>query len=465
MKIALVYPPCGETNLKGGYPLGIAYLSAYLKQSHEVDIYNYNGQEDKASIKAFFSAVKTTQPDMVAISFNSFNRGQAYTILKKIKKINKNIIVVLGGVHPSTTHQQLFKYFYKKIDFIIQSEGEMPLQKLCHALKNNEDYSNISGLVYKDGKGGIFANPVTEIIQNLDEMLLPDYSYVADEIKKWGLAYLITSRGCPANCTFCSTSSFWGQKVRLLSPERVGQEVEYVKSLGARRLLFHDDTFNLGISRTLKIAEILKKFDIEYAVSCRVKPVTDEMIGKLVESGCRHIAFGVETLADATMTQINKNISKEDVKHAFDICANYTDKLTTSAFCCVGLPGESDETIDETVEYLNKNIRSTHGPSASMLYILPGTQVHDNLVKEGRFKESTWVKSNSVYYTPEYPIKTLNRWRKKINRSGIRIPFTAQPFWDDVVETKKEDESIWKKTINKWRKKIKRNINLFYRRY
>ena len=139
MRIALVYPPCGELNLKG-YPLGLAYLSASLKKSHEVDIYNYSGKEDKASIQAFLAAVKVTQPAVVVLSFTSFNRGQAYTILKKVKRINKNIFVVLGGVHASTMHQQLFQHFSKYIDFIIQSEGERSLHHLCDALEKGEDY-------------------------------------------------------------------------------------------------------------------------------------------------------------------------------------------------------------------------------------------------------------------------------------------------------------------------------------
>ena len=102
------------------------------------------------------------------------------------------------------------------------------------------------------------ANPVTAIMENLDDLPIPDFSYAKEEIKEKQTAYLITSRGCPVNCSFCSTSSFWGQKVRMNSPERVGLEVEYVKSLGAKRIFFHDDTFNLGIERTTRIADILK---------------------------------------------------------------------------------------------------------------------------------------------------------------------------------------------------------------
>ncbi len=464
MRIALVYPPCGELNLKG-YPLGLAYLSAILKQVHHVDIYNYNGREDKKSIGIFLKTVKDNKPDLVGISFTSFNRWGAYQIIKNIKKIDKDIIVVLGGVHPSTLCEQLFRYFYRDIDFIIQSEGERPLFQLCNALENNQEYKNISGLVYKDGKGGIVANKVTEIERDLDKLPMPDYSYAGEEIKSKQIAYLITSRGCPVNCCFCSTSSFWGQNVRMNSPERVRLEVEYVKSLGAKRIFFHDDTFNLGIERTIKLAGILKKMAVEYVIQCRVKPVNQEMIAALADSGCRHISWGVESLSDKMLAKINKKITKEEVRLAFDLCVPYTDKMTTSAYCCVGVPGETEETVRETIDYMNKYIRSTHGPGASMLYVLPGTQIYHELVGAGKFDERIWIKSGAVYYyTREYNMKTLNIWRKQINRSGIRLPFTCKYFWD-YFSSPQEGGNIFIRKYRRLRKKIKRAISLSQGKY
>jgi len=250
------------------------------------------------------------------------------------------------------------------------------------------------------------------------------------------------------------------------SPERVGEEVDYVKSLGAKRIFFHDDTFNLGIERTIRLAEILKDKNIEYAVSCRVKPVSEEMIAKLVESGCRHITWGVESLSDKILKTIDKKISKEEVKNAFDICAKYADRMTTGAFFCVGVPGESEETINETVDYLNKNIRSTHGPGASMLYILPGTRIYRDLVKNGKFDERIWIRTDSVYYyTGEHSIRTLNRWRKRINRSGIKLPFNFKYFWDYALADKEEKISGIRKGFRKTCKKLNRFINMLRNRY
>lgn len=469
MRVFLVYPPNSELNLKG-YPLGLAYLSAALNKKHEVGVYNYNGREFQKSILSFLREVRGGKPDVIGISFNSFNRWGAFEILKRIKKISgglgKKIYVVLGGVHPSTMHGQIFNYFYDYLDFIIQSEGENSLVNLCQAIEKGADVKGISGLVYKTGNHKFAANPVTDIIKDLDDLPFPDYSYAEEEIKKKEIAYLISSRGCPVNCSFCSTSSFWGQNVRINSPERIGEEVEYVKRLGARRIFFHDDTFNLGIERTIKIAEILKKLDIEYAIQCRVTPVNEEMISKLVDSGCRHITWGAESLSEKILSRIHKNITREQVKNAFDICAKYADRLATSAFFCVGTPGETEETINESVDYLNKNIRSTHGPGASMLYILPGTKIYGELVKNNEFDERVWIKTDSVYYyTKEHNLKTLNRWRKRINNSGIRLPFHSKYFWDYALKENKEDVSLIRRSFRKTLKKLGRFINMLRNRY
>ncbi len=465
MNISIVYPPCHETNLKG-YPLGLAYLSASLKKSHDVRIYNYNGREYRKSIKDFLESVKKYKPDVIGISFNSFNRGGAFQILKNIKKIDRQIKVVLGGVHPATLWKQIFRFYHDEVDFIIRSEGERSFLNLCDSLEKGADFSRISGLVFKKSQADIQANEITDIAQNLDELPMPDFSFVENEIAFKGLAYLITSRGCPVNCSFCSTSSFWGQKVRMNSPERVGEEVERVKRLGAKKIFFHDDTFNLGIDRTLKLCQVLKDLNVEYAISCRVKPVNEEIVARLAESGCKHIYWGVETLSPKLLGSINKHISREDVKRAFDLCAPYTDKMTTSAYCCVGLPGEDEDTVRETIEYFDKNIRSTHGPGTSILYILPGTQVYRDLLSRNKFNEKIWINSDAVYYyTREHSIHTLNRWRKQINRSGIRLAYTCKYFWDDFPDEGQEKESAFKKRLNKSRRKLQRFINMLRGRY
>jgi radical SAM superfamily enzyme YgiQ (UPF0313 family) len=166
------------------------------------------------------------------------------------------------------------------------------------------------------------------------------------------------------------------------------------------------------------------------------------------------------------LESIDKKITKEDVKNAFDICAKYSDKLSTGGFFCVGVPGETEETINETADYLNKNIRSTHGAGASMLYILPGTKIYRELVKNKKINENMWLKTDSVYYyTKEHSLKTLNRWRKKINNSGIKIPFNYKYFLDYSLVDNSGEAGALKKGFRKNIKKLTRFINMLRNRY
>lgn len=190
------------------------------------------------------------------------------------------------------------------------------------------------------------------------------------------------------------------------------------------------------------------------------------MIAALVDSGCRHITWGVETLSENILGKINKKITRELVRNAFDICAKFTDKLTTSAFFCVGTPGETEATIKETVDYANTNIRSTHGAGASMLYVLPGTKIYADLVKENKFDERIWVKTKAVYYyTKEQSMKTLNRWRKMVNHCGIQIPHTVKYFWDAVPAGLIQKRVLGSRRLARTLSKIKRSVNLSLSRY
>jgi radical SAM superfamily enzyme YgiQ (UPF0313 family) len=190
------------------------------------------------------------------------------------------------------------------------------------------------------------------------------------------------------------------------------------------------------------------------------------MVAKLADSGCRHITWGVETLSENLLVKIDKKITRGLVKDAFDICAKFTDKLTTSAFFCVGTPGETEATIKETVDYANANIKSTHGPGASMLYVLPGTKIYADLIKENKFNEKLWVKTGDVYYyTKEHKVKTLNKWRKMVNRCGIKIPYTVKYFWDAVPLASDKKRILGSRRLARTLHKARRAINLLLNRY
>ncbi|MBF0569945.1 MAG: hypothetical protein HQL18_04150 [Candidatus Omnitrophica bacterium] len=185
----------------------------------------------------------------------------------------------------------------------------------------------------------------------------------------------------------------------------------------------------------------------------------------MVLSGCRHIIWGVETLSEKILSKIDKKITREAVIKAFDICAKFTDRLTTAGYFCVGTPGETEESVQETVDYANKYLKSTHGPGASMLYILPGTRIYADLVREGKFDERSWVRTELVqYYTHEQSMFTLNRWRKMVNSSGTKIPYTKPYFWDTIPQHIHRERILGSRSLAKVGKKVRRVINMFFGR-
>jgi radical SAM superfamily enzyme YgiQ (UPF0313 family) len=173
------------------------------------------------------------------------------------------------------------------------------------------------------------------------------------------------------------------------SPHRVVDEMEMlITKFNIKRIFFHDDTFNLGIERVKAICKEIKdrRISIEWACSCRVHPVTEEMIACMVDAGCRHICWGIESGSEIMLRKIKKKITLSQISKAFELSAKYSNIMSTGAFTMVGNPGESKETIQDTVNFLN-TIPITDCPSTSILYILPGTMLYEELKEKGQMGE------------------------------------------------------------------------------
>jgi radical SAM superfamily enzyme YgiQ (UPF0313 family) len=242
-------------------------------------------------------------------------------------------------------------------------------------------------------------------------------------IKNSGLGFVITSRGCPAHCNFCCTSTYWGQKVRMYSIKRVIDEIEImINKYGANKILFHDDTFNLSVKRVIEICDeiIKRKLNITWAAACRVHPVSKEMIEKMIEAGCRHICWGVESGSEKMLKLIDKKITKEQIKKAYDLCKEYIGIISVGAFTMVGNPGESDETINESSEFIN-TLSLTDNPGTAALYILPGTKVYEDLKIKNPDIDKFWIESEGMLRPPEFSLQQLTAWATKISRSGNYI--------------------------------------------
>jgi radical SAM superfamily enzyme YgiQ (UPF0313 family) len=430
-KVLLVYLPGYETGYGPIFPLGIGYLLSAIKQDRPTKAVHYQLMEH--AIKALPEIVSSFSPDIIGLTCSTFNRGNVKKICKWIKTNHPHIKIVLGGVHVSFFAEQAIRNY--GADYVVIGEGEITFKELCHALDKQESIEKIKGIVYFDGDRCITTES-REVIRNLDDILLPDFTYARDIMESSGLGFVITSRGCPAHCNFCSTSSYWGQKVRINSPSRVVDEIEImINEYGTKKILFHDDTFNLGIKRVEEICnEILKrKLDITWAASCRVHPVSQEMVDKMVEAGCRHICWGIESGSAEMLTRINKKITQDQIKQAYEYCRKYIGIISVGAFTMVGNPGESEKTIKESVEFIN-TLPMTDSPSPAVLYILPGTQIYKDIQKNNPDIDKFWINDDSIMRPKEYSGVQLQQWAIRVGNSGDRIPFDRNHhFFNNVL--------------------------------
>ena len=431
MRILLISLPGGQGTDEPLFPLGIGYLVAVLKKEHQVKVAHY--QKFEHVDLTLPNLINSFGPDLVGLTCTTFNRGNVRKVVSVIKKYCPHIKVVIGGVHASFLPEQMLNGY--GADFVVVGEGEYTALELCRALENRTSLDDIKGIVFKRA-GDVIVTPPRPPIENLDELPMPDYDFAAHLMKISGMGFIITSRGCPVRCIFCSTSSYWGQKVRKTSVTRVVDEMEYlIDRYGIRKIFFHDDTFNLGVERVKQICnEIMRrKINIEWAVDCRVTPASQEMVDLMSEAGCRHICWGVETGSETMLKSIEKKITLDQIRNAYEFTKKHYRNMSSGAFAMVGNLGENDKTVRETIEFFN-TIPLTDHPSTATLNLLPGTKIYFDMKSRGLVDDSIWLHNDDIPRTGEHSEAMLNRWAQMVSNSGNMLPFDkTKHFWNNVL--------------------------------
>jgi len=431
-KVLLISLPGHNTGNEPLFPLGIGYLVSSLRADRPVQAVHY--QRIEHAKKQLPEIIERYAPGIVGLTCTTFNRGNVRSVCQWLRSNHPEIRIVLGGVHVSFMYEQaLIDY---GADYVVIGEGELTLRELCIALDNNKPLTEIKGIAYREGDR-VLKNPPRVVIQNLDDLPMPDYSFAGDIMRKSGMGFVISSRGCPVRCTFCSTSGYWGQKVRTNSPKRIVDEIENLVSVyGVKKIFFHDDDFNLGIKRVSDICnEITSRgLMIEWAVACRVHPVSAEMIDMMVAAGCRHICWGIESGSPDMLAHINKKITLEQITNAYELCRKHLGLISVGAFTMVGNPGENKATIAESISFLN-TLPLTDPPSTSILNVLPGSKLYGDLLMKHPEMERFWADSDDlIFYTEEHSQTQLQQWANMISQSGALVDFDrGRHFWNNVL--------------------------------
>ncbi|MFH1054303.1 MAG: radical SAM protein [Candidatus Woesearchaeota archaeon] len=406
MKILLVHRAIGgkKDSQQIIMPNGLYYLGALLNENgYNAELRNYSGYSDDDVVKD----INSINPGIIGIACYTFNAKTVFDLCRLIKKINEKIQVFLGGTHATALDREIMEEV-NDVDIIVRKEGEITVLELVNLITEGKDISEVKGITLRKNKK-IFRNLDRELIQDLDSLPLPSKYYSYQRI--------ITSRGCPGNCIFCSTPHFWGRKVRFRSPEKIVNELEMLnKKYGLSYFIFSDDTFTLDKERTIKICKHIIERELKITWDCRsrVNLVDEDRIKWLKKAGCISISYGVESGSTKILKNINKYISKEQTIKASELTKKYG--LQLNFFIIIGSPGENDETINETIELIKET--RPHDIIISNMQLTPDIELCNNQ----EIPIDKWFEDNSepIYFTSELDIDKIKEYAEKVHREFLK---------------------------------------------
>lgn len=388
MKILLIMPPGLEavepfksapnkpSPFLWGFPLGLGYLSAYLKSfGYEVQIidclrYGY-------TLEQVGEKIKEINPDVVGLNIMTPLAKTAVAIAKIAKEVNPAISVIGGGPHATYDYDNLLKKY--NFDYIVMGEGELTFLELADFLSHKKliNEKDILGISFKNGNEVIVNSP-RPLIENLDILPFPDRDslnfkdYIVSGILP-NAVEIIGSRGCSHRCIFCSSSHFFG-RWRARSPENIIKELKYLieKYPRIQSFLFFDDNFSLNKARVITLCEMLIKEGLDkYQWDClaRVDQVNEEVLKLMKRAGCTKINYGIESGSPVVLKNINKNLNLDVAKETIRLTKKIG--MEALAFFMIGNPGETRETIKESIKFAKELNPTTTIWGITQIY--PGT--------------------------------------------------------------------------------------------
>jgi len=451
-------------------PLEIAYIAALLESQHKVSIIDsptegWKNLEDLDETKyrvgltnkEIENRIRRWSPDVVGINipFSGWWRT-AQEVASIVKSIDKDIVTVLSGLHPSARPAD--SLMHHETDFVVIGEAEHAMLELAGVLeqKNVEDLKKIKGIGYvKNGETVI--TPPRPALQDLDSLpfparhLLPMEEYFAavkersprGEIhKRWTM--MITSRGCPYKCVFCSIHVLMGREWRGRSPENVVDEIYHVvQTYKVKQIDFLDDNMTLNKTRMEKICDLIKerRIDIEWYTpnGVRADTLDENLLTKMKASGCKKIRIAPESGVQRVLdTIVKKNLDLKKVENAVILSKKLGIKV--GCFFIIGLIGETKEDIEATIKYAYK-LRRLGADSFYFSYATPlyGTELYEQAKRGGllsdSFSDEALAAVTPLIVTPEF---TADELRELCSRAILVNPtFTRDKILRGLKDPKK----------------------------
>jgi radical SAM superfamily enzyme YgiQ (UPF0313 family) len=361
MKVSLIFTPIDvnphnksvsfrDENLGFVPPLSLLIVAALMeKEGVEVDLIDM--EAEGLSYSATLERIRSFAPDLLGFTVTSWS---FHSIIRWIKqfKADTAISILVGGEHLRLYPDETMSY--DAIDFCITGEAELPLPEFISAFREGQPFDDIKSLGFRKN-GSVIIDRTIRYVEDINTIPFPARHLIRNELyenvlsRKKNFTALISSRGCPFNCAFCTHNH---QKYRARSPENVVDEIELnLKTYNICDFDIYDSTFTADEPRVIRICEEIRrrKLEVGFTVRSRVDIVSREMIDSLKSAGCHTILYGIESSNPDILKMMNKRISPEQVMKT----VSYTKQrgIKTLGFFLFGFPGETRQTIEDTIRF------------------------------------------------------------------------------------------------------------------
>ena len=435
-KVLLVIPPTyediyGSSFIKSGINpaymvLSYAAISGSLKEEkYKVRLIDLNASRSPKS--DYIRLINDFEPDFIGFNITTpiFNKVDEYA--KYTKEELHNSVLIAGGPHVSVMPEGILRN--SCFDIAVVGEGDYSFRRIV----DRDNLKDIPGIAYLDS--GEYKQNINSLIKNLDDLPFPYMELYDPQIyihpnsvsRRNPVASMETSRGCFGRCVFCNKSVF-GAKLRLKSVDRVIEEMKYILSLGYNELHLVDDLFTASLTRAKKICEriINERLNMSWMPrgGIRVDVVDQELLYLFKRAGVWRVAFGIESGSQKVLNESNKMITLSQVNKAVRMARKAG--LETEGYFMLGLPGETEETLKETMKYA-KSLRLDFAKFAVTIP-LPGTSMFDKWDSMGAIKTKDWskytfsTKTRDLYDHPTVSWSIIDRYFESSHRNFYLRP-------------------------------------------
>lgn len=437
-------------------PLSLTYLAAFLeREGIEVRIVDflvtpYRPAKLRRELADF-------RPQLVGATCVTLNYPCAARMLKACKDFDRNIVTVIGGPHVTfTAEETLLRSPW--IDVVVIGEGENTLLDLAMAVDGGEDIRQVAGIAFADGRA-VVRSEARRPIADLDQLPTPARHLLPlSKYRALGMpCTVITGRGCPYQCIFCSGRRMFGPGIRYRSPGLVVDEIEKVhRDFGFPQVNIVDDTFTLNHRHASEVCEemLRRRLNVSWAAFARVDTVTPDLAELMKRAGCVWVLFGVESGDEGILKTIRKGTTRDKVRAGVKTVRE-AGIMAFNSFI-LGLPGESPETVRTSMSFaqeLDRDFGAAYG--FHVLSPLPGTQLYEKADEYGiRILSRNLSHYDANHVITETPlmkagmmkdvVTAYERQMEEASRETRRRADAGDPYYVDMVERNDRKTVVWK---------------------